>query len=112
MAGRTTTKAIVYGASRIPGVRRLPVLRLLAIGEIGLLARSHLSRLEPGERQRLIALLRAGRGNPRRLSTEDRDELQRLVAKTEPRLFAGMAADMLSPVPLPRRLVHGRKRRA
>jgi hypothetical protein len=33
------------------------------------------------------------------------------VAKAEPRLFAGMVAHKLSPVPLPRRFVHGRRPR-
>src|SRR5215213_1801373 len=93
-------RAIPHVAGRIPGLRRLPVLKLLAVGEIALLARSHLYRLEPGERRRLIELLRTGRGNPRKLSDADREDLQRLVAKMEPRLFAGMAADKLSPVPL------------
>jgi hypothetical protein len=96
---------------RVPGLRRLPVLKLLAVGEIALLARSHLRRLEPDERRRLIELLRKGRGRGSRLAPDERDELQRLVAKTEPRLFTGLAADRLSPVPLPRRLVHGPRRR-
>ena len=104
-------KAIAGGTKRVPGLRRLPMLKLLALGEIALLARSHLQRLEPGERRRLIELLRAGRGRSRNLSPDERDELQRLVAKTEPRLFAGMAADKLSPVRLPRRVVHGPRRR-
>ena len=104
-------RALPHVVGRIPGLRRLPVLKLLAIGEIALLARSHLYRLEPDERRRLISLLRAGRGNPRKLSDADREELQRLVAKTEPRLFAGMTADKLSPLPLPRRVVHGPRRR-
>ena len=105
-------RALPHLATRIPGVRRLPVVKLLAIGEIALLARSHISRLDADERRRLIELLREGRGNPRRLDVAEREELQQLVAKTEPRLFAGLAADKLSPVPLPRRLVHGRKRAA
>ena len=105
------TRALSHGLARIPGLRRLPVLKLLAIGEIVLLARTHLSKLEPHERRRLVELMRAGRGRPRNLSAADREELAELVAKAEPRLFAGMAADRLSPVPLPRRLVHGRRRR-
>lgn len=96
---------------RIPGLRRLPVLKLLAIGEIVLLARTHLSKLDPRERRRLVELMRAGRGRPRNLSPADREELALLVAKAEPRLFAGSVADKLSPVPLPRRVVQGRRRR-
>jgi hypothetical protein len=105
------TRAIAHGAGRIPGLRRLPMLKLLAIGEIALLARSHLRKLDPDERRRLVELLRAGRGRSRNLSEAEREELARLVAKVEPRLFAGAVADKLSPVPLPRRVVQGRTRR-
>jgi hypothetical protein len=87
------------------------VLKLLAVGEIALLARSHIRRLDPDERRRMIELLRKGRGRSSNLSGSERDELQRLIAKTEPRLLVGLAADKLSPVPLPRRVVQGRRRR-
>jgi hypothetical protein len=105
------TRAIAHGVSRIPGLKRLPVLKVLAIGEVALLARSHIRKLEPDERRRFVELMRAGRGRPRNLSGSDRDELAELVAKTEPRLFAGSVADKLSPVPLPRRVVRGRAKR-
>jgi hypothetical protein len=104
-------KVIAGGASHVPGLRRVPIFKVLAIGEIALLAHSHIRRLEPAERRRFVELLRKGRGRSSRLAPDERDELQRLVAKAEPRLFAGMAADRLSPVPLPRRLVHGPRRR-
>jgi hypothetical protein len=97
--------------SRIPGLRRLPVFKLVAIGEIVLLARSHLRKLTPDERRRFLALMRQGRGRPRNLSEAERDELGTLVAKAEPRLLAGSVAEKLSPVPLPRRLVQGPRRR-
>lgn len=105
------TRAIAHGAGRVPGLRRLPILKVLAIGEIALLARTHLQKLDPDERRRLRELLRAGRGRPSNLSAAERDELTLLVAKTEPRLFAGLVADRLSPVPLPRRAVRGRAKR-
>ncbi len=101
-------RLLARAATRVPGVRRLPVFRLLAIGEIALLARDHVSKLDPEERRRLLALVRKGKGRTRDLSVEERDELQRLVAKAEPRLFVGTAADKLSPVPLPRRFREGR----
>jgi hypothetical protein len=97
-------------AARIPGLKRLPVMKLIAIGEIALLARSHAMKLEADERRRLVALVRKGRGRRSKLSAEEREELSKLVAKAEPRLFAGLVADKLSPVPLPRRLVRGRRR--
>jgi hypothetical protein len=102
---------IANGARRVPGLKRLPVLKLLAIGEIALLARTHATKLEPAERRRLVELVRQGRGRPRRLSAPEREELSKLVAKAEPRLFAGEVADRLSPVPLPKRLVTGKRRR-
>jgi hypothetical protein len=111
VAGRLTRDIATHGASRVPGLRRLPVLKLLALGEIALLATTHVRKLERAEWRRLFELVRTARGRPSRLSVEERDELERLVAKAEPRLFAGMAVDRLSPVPLPRRIVHGRRRR-
>jgi hypothetical protein len=96
---------------RIPGLKRLPVLKLIAIAEIALLAHRHATKLGPHERRRLIALVRKGRGRRGTLSDEERDELGRLVAKAEPRLFAGEVANKLSPLPLPRRLVRGPRRR-
>ena len=101
-------RLLARAATRVPGVRRLPVFRLLAIGEIALLARDHVSKLDAGERRRLLTLVRKGKGRTRDLSPDERDELQRLVAKAEPRLFVGTAADKLSPVPLPRRFREGR----
>jgi hypothetical protein len=93
--------------SRLPLLRRLPIFRLLAIAEIALLARDHVGRLEPAERRRLVELVREGRGRGRNLPAAEREELARLVAKIDPRRFAGLAADKLSPVPLPRRLIDG-----
>jgi hypothetical protein len=105
-------QALVHGASRVPGLKRVPVLKLLAIAEIALAARAHAARLSGDERRRLVALLRTGRGRPNRLSESERAELRELVAKAEPRLFAGTVADALSPVPLPRRITHGPRRKA
>jgi hypothetical protein len=105
-----TYKAIAGGAGRVPGLRRLPIYKLIAVGEVALLARSHIARLTPEERRRFVSLLREARGRPRNLSDADRDELQRLIAKTEPRLFAGHAVDRISPVRLPRRILFGARR--
>jgi hypothetical protein len=107
---RAATHAVTHGVSRIPGLRRLPVLKVLAIGEIALLARSHAAKLSADERRRLIALVRKGRGRRTKLTPEEREELSTLVAKAEPRLFAGLVADRFSPIPLPRRIVRGRRR--
>jgi hypothetical protein len=102
---------LVRGAMHVPGLRRLPMLKLLAIGEIAFLTRTHVTKLDAAERRRFLDLLRKGRGrHSQNLTNEERDELVRLVAKAEPRLFAGTVADVLSPVPLPRRVIRGRKR--
>ncbi len=107
-------RLIGRGASRIPGLKRLPIMKLLAIGEIAVLARAHASLLDSQERRRLVELVRKGRGRARNLTAAEREELTALVAKAEPRRFAGLVADKLSPVPLPKRLVNGatRPRRA
>jgi hypothetical protein len=111
MPSHPAVYALVGQASkRIPGLRRLPVLRLLALGEILLLARDHYERLSTGERRRLVELVRRGRGRPSNLSNRDRDELAGLVEKVDPRAFAGAAVDKLSPVPLPDRILYGPKR--
>jgi hypothetical protein len=109
MPGRLSIEAIEHLAGRIPGLRRLPAATLVEIGEVVLLARNHLQKLEPHERRRVVQLMRIGRGRPRNLTRSQRDELMSLVAKAEPRLFFGLAADKLSPVPLPKRLVFGRR---
>lgn len=102
-------KIIGKGLTRVPGVKRLPVMKLLALGEIAILARTHLELIEPDERRRLVELVRKGKGRRVNLSAAERDELTQLVAKVEPRRFALLAADKLSPVPIPgaRRLGRG-----
>src|SRR4051812_24481218 len=100
---------VVRGIAKIPGLRRLPLLKMLVIAEVALLARDHYAKLTPDERHRLIDLIRAGRGRPGTLSEDDRAELAALIGKAEPRLFAGLVADRLSPVPLPGRVVRGPK---
>jgi hypothetical protein len=97
---------------RVPGLRRVPVVKLLSAAEIGLLARDHLGRLTPAERRRLLALVRTGRGRRSRLNSGEREELERLLVKLAPRQLVGDAVDRLSPVPLPRRLLYGRASKA
>jgi tellurite resistance protein len=93
-----------HAVARIPGLRRLPVLKLVAVAELALVARRHLQHLDSAERRRLAELLRHGRG----LSTAEREELRRLVAKLDARAFAGSVMQRLSPVPVPRRLTRVR----
>ncbi|MGH2866310.1 MAG: hypothetical protein ACRDNK_01910 [Solirubrobacteraceae bacterium] len=112
MARGFVTRSLGHVATHVPGLRRLPVLKLISIAEVGLLARDHVLRLTGPERRRLLGLIRIARGRPRNLSAADHDELTELVAKLEPRLLAGEAAGRISPVPLPKRVVRGPKRRA
>ena len=97
-------------AGHVGPLRVLPLAKLLATGQILLLAREHLTRLEPHERRRVIELVARGRGRRRNLSPAERAELGWLIAKADPRQFAGQVANKFSPVPLPARLVNGRRR--
>ena len=108
MFGRN--RLLAHGASRIPGLKRLPIFKLLALAEIAMLAGAHVGRLTPAERRRLFALVRTSRGRKGNLTGAERHELAELVNKMEPRMFAGAAADHLSPIPLPKRFTHGPKR--
>lgn len=98
MAGKLTKAA-----------RAIPLARLVVAGKVVLLAREHWHRLEPAERRRLISLVRQGHGRPRNLSPGDRSELAYLIHKADPWLFAQLVAQRFSPVPLPSRLVRGRR---
>ncbi len=94
----------------MPGVRRIPALALLSAAEVALLARDHFQRLTPAERRRFVRLVKVGRGRTDRLTEREREELEALLAKLEPRRLFGDAAGKLSPVPIPRRLLYGRRR--
>jgi hypothetical protein len=100
---------IARSVGHVPGLKRLPVFKLLALGEIAILAHEHTRRLQPAERRRLIQLVRSSRGRKGNLSDAERRELAGLLSKLEPRAFAGAAADKLSPVPLPKRVTQGPK---
>jgi hypothetical protein len=64
-------------------------LRVLAIAQLALLVRHHLTLLSGDERSRLAVLVGRSRGRPRRnLSADERAELLRLVQKLEPGAFA------------------------
>jgi hypothetical protein len=97
-------RALPHALARIPGLKRLPVFKLVAIGELALVARRHLQHLDAAQRRRLAELVRRGRA----LSPAEREELRGLIAKLDARAFAGSAVDRLSPVPLPRRLTGAR----
>jgi hypothetical protein len=99
-------------ADRIPGLRRVPVVHVLTAAELALLTHDHVRRLTPAERRRLVTLVRIGHGRRSRLTASERIELEDIVDKLAPRHLVGEAVSKLSPVPLPRRLTHGRRRPA
>jgi len=105
-------RGLVYGADRVPGLRRLPVLKLLLAAELALLAHEHVARLTPQERRRVLTLIGHGRGRRRNLTAAEHEELAALIARIEPRMLFGRTVDRLSPVPLPGLLLYGRRPRA
>jgi len=90
--------------------RGIPVVELLALAQVGLLARQHLLKLNSDERRRLLSLVGQARGRPSSLGPEDREEFSALVGKLEPRLLFGNALNRVSPFPLPKRLLYGRRK--
>ncbi|HEU4702927.1 MAG TPA: hypothetical protein VFS37_10635 [Conexibacter sp.] len=74
--------------------KKLPLLRLVALAQVGMLARRHLAALSPLERRRVLELGR----RPHRLSRAEREELKRIAAKLEPRTFAENAFRTVSPI--------------
>ena len=72
-------RLLAHGISRIPGLKRIPVFKLLALAEIALLARAHIGRLTPEERRRLIQLVQTSRGRKGNLSQTERNELAGLL---------------------------------
>jgi hypothetical protein len=98
---------------RSPWVRRLsrgvPLARLLLVAEAAVLAARHLRKLDSAQRRRLLALLVHARGRPRSLVAAERLEFLYLVARLEPRLLLGTAVRRVSPVPLPKRVLYGRR---
>ena len=93
----------------LKAARALPVAKLLAAGQVVMLARRHWHRLEPIERERMITLMRTAKGRRGHLTSNEWLELAHLVAKADPRGFAGLVAERFSPVPLPRRVVKGKR---
>ena len=109
MAHGLLSRSLGHAATHVPGLRRLPVFQLISLAEVGLLARDHALRLTPAERHRLIGLLRTAHGRPSRLGAVDREELAALVTKLEARFLAGEAVNRFSPIPLPKRVTHGKR---
>jgi hypothetical protein len=89
--------------------RGVPIVGLLSAAELAKLAHGHLSKLDADERRRLLALASKARGGTGAFSDTERKELAGLVTKLEPRVFVGSAANHFSPLPVPKRLLYGRR---
>jgi hypothetical protein len=92
--------------------KTVPLARLLLVGEVALMTGRHLKKLDPAERRRLGSLVLGFAGKRGTLSADERAELHRLVAKLEPRLLFAAAVRRVSPVPIPRRILEGRRKRS
>jgi hypothetical protein len=75
-------------------LKNLPLFRLWALAQVGMLAKRHFAALSPTERRRLMELGR----RPHKLSPKERTELKRIAAKLEPGAFAKGAARHVSPL--------------
>ena len=90
--------AVARAAQRLPGLRRVPLARLVLLAEVAVLVKAHYELLTPAERRRLVILIRNARGMPRNLSERERRELRKLVDKVEPKGFATEAAQRFTPL--------------
>ncbi|MGO9490409.1 MAG: hypothetical protein ACLQBB_15465 [Solirubrobacteraceae bacterium] len=86
-----------------------PIGWMLLAGDLALLTGRHVGRLDGEERRRLAALLGAAAKRRGSLEPSEREELGALLAKFQPRLLFGTAARRASPLPLPSRLLYGRR---
>jgi hypothetical protein len=89
--------------------RAVPVAQLLVGVEMALLAQRHINKLDRAQRRRLVTLLVRARGWPRSLTAAERCEFLYLLAKLESRLLFGTTVRRVGPVPVPRRLLYGRR---
>jgi hypothetical protein len=86
-----------------------PIVGVLLAAEIAAMAWTHLAMLNGAQRRRLLALLGQARGRLGSLSDSEREELWALIATLQPRLFLGSATRRLSPLPVPKRVLYGRR---
>jgi hypothetical protein len=89
--------------------RGVPVARLLLAADLAILAQRHLRKLDRAQHARLFTLLVRSRGRQSLLTPAERLEFMYLVATLEPRLLIGSVVGRLSPVPVPKRLLYGRR---
>jgi hypothetical protein len=88
-------------AQRVPGLKMLPVVRLIMAAEVLVIGKHHFDRITPAERGQVIRLVSKAKGRPKNLSEQEQIELTAIVQKLEPRLFLAEATDRISPVGVP-----------
>ncbi len=88
----------VVGSGTKAAARLSPWARALAIGEVALLLKRHLDRLDRGEPAELKDLLVKSRGRRKNLTKAERARLMELVRKLEPGQFAKSAAVKATPL--------------
>lgn len=100
---------MIGGGAVKSAAKKVPSARMLLLGgDIALMAGRHVAALEPGERRRLVTLL-GKRARRELLAEPERAELVELLGRLQPRLFLGSAARRVSPVPIPKRVLFGRR---
>jgi hypothetical protein len=96
MSGHLVSRTL----TRVRVLRKLPLVRVVAVAEVVILANEHVHKLEPQERRRLIELVKRGRARPSHLSARERRELTALLAKAEPKQFVSRAMEKITGVPV------------
>ena len=96
MPGPTISRTL----SRARVLRKLSLVRLVAVAEVIVLANEHVHKLEPQEWKRLVELVKRGKARPSHLTTRERRELTALLAKAEPKQFVSRAMLKITGVPL------------
>jgi hypothetical protein len=93
-------------ASRIPVVRRVPIMWVLTVAEAVVATRRHWAGIDPSTRRRLRELVTKSRGRPSNLTAGEKRELRSLVGRLNLAKLGREIAAVASPVKVP-----GRRRR-
>ena len=88
----------LLGSGTRTAAKLSPWGRAIAIGEVALVVKHHLDRLDPGEPAELRQLLVKSKGRRKNLTERERSRLMELVRKLEPGQFAKSAATKAMPL--------------
>jgi hypothetical protein len=90
-------------ARRIPIVRRVPIMWVLAVAEAAVATRRHWVDIDPSTRRRLRELVTKSRGRPSNLTAHEKRELRSLVGRLKLGKLGRELAAVASPVKAPGR---------